>query len=86
MKMLLKSFMLIVVLLAKVNAASTCQLGWKKFQIGINSMCFKILAYTEISRGQSICLAQNARLPLPKNNREDSDLYKVMKALSAGRD
>ena len=46
--------------------------------------CFKFVNFGELSKASSICAQSNAKLPLPKNIQENSDLVYALRSLGVG--
>ena len=58
-----------------------CDAGWTKFTIGSTETCLKSVGKSRMNQATSVCNSINAKVPLPKNDQENTDLYKSIQQL-----
>ena len=59
----------------------TTETDWTEFTIGNKKTYLKLIGKTRLDQALKVCQQFNAKLPLPKNEQEDTDLYKAFQAL-----
>ena len=55
--------------------------NWTEFKIGNKQKYLKLVGKDRLDNAVEVCQHLNARLPLPKNEKEDADLYNALQAL-----
>ena len=55
-----------------------CETGWTKFTIDITERCLKSLGRYRLDEATTICNRFNAKVPLPKNKQQDTDVHYKM--------
>ena len=55
------------------SSPKTCSYGWTEFQVGMEKRCLKYMGKKDADKAESTCKSENARLPLPRSDQENSD-------------
>ena len=56
----------------------TCETGYTPFNIGDSKKCYKSFGRKRLNLANSICVKEDATLPLPKNSKENTDVYNLL--------
>ena len=77
MQLLFIWFFPIVKASISLSQCQTCETGYTPVNIGDSKKCYKVIGRNFLDYAHTRCLKEGATLPLPKNSKENTDLYKL---------
>ena len=60
-----------------LSQCQTCETGYTPINIGDSKKCYKVIGRHFLDYAHTRCVKEGATLPLPKNSKENTDLYKL---------
>ena len=69
----------------EVICGQKCEIGWKEGKFGSKTMCYKYVGQTRYIEAEKECRNFQARLPVPRSDKERDDFFATLEALGRTR-